>query len=411
MSNLSLAKDKIRILLLEGVHDNALAVLENAGYSNIEYHKKALDEATLKEKIKDAHIVGIRSRTQLTEDVLACAEKLIAVGCFCIGTNQVNLRTALANGIPVFNAPYSNTRSVAELVLGEAIMLMRGILAKSVDCHKGGWQKSAAGSYEVRGKTLGIIGYGHIGSQLSVMAEALGFKVIYFDTVNKLPLGNAKPCDSLQSLLAQSDVVSLHVPDTAATRNMIGADELAQMKVGAHLINAARGQVVDIPALAEALKSDHLAGAAVDVFPVEPKGADDEFVSELRGLDNVILTPHIGGSTQEAQANIGTEVAEKLVKYSDDGSTLGAVNFMEVALPVKGAGTRFMHIHENKPGVMAQIAEVISAHGLNILGQFLQTDGEFGYVVVDVDGDIQQGQGIRQALNDITGTIRLRFLR
>jgi len=407
MSNLSLAKDKIRILLLEGVHDNALTVLKNAGYSNIEFHKKALDEATLKEKIADAHIVGIRSRTQLTEDVLSHAQKLIAVGCFCIGTNQVDLRSALAKGIPVFNAPYSNTRSVAELVLGEAIMLMRGILSKSESCHAGGWEKSAAGSYEVRGKTLGIIGYGHIGSQLSVLAESLGFKVIYFDTVNKLPLGNAKPCDSLETLLAQSDVVSLHVPDTPATRTMITKTELSHMKQGAHLINAARGQVVDIPALADALKSNHLAGAAIDVFPVEPKGADDEFISELRGLDNVILTPHIGGSTQ----NIGTEVAEKLVKYSDDGSTLGAVNFMEVALPVKRAGTRFMHIHENKPGVMAKIAEVIAEHDLNILGQFLQTDGEFGYVVVDVDGDIQQGQGIRQALRDIQGTIRLRFLR
>ncbi|SCA57076.1 D-3-phosphoglycerate dehydrogenase [Candidatus Terasakiella magnetica] len=411
MSNLSLAKDKIRILLLEGVHENAVRVFENAGYSNIEFHKKALDEDVLKEKIKDAHIVGIRSRTQLTEEVINSAEKLFSVGCFCIGTNQVSLRTALTKGVPVFNAPYSNTRSVAELVLGEAIMLMRGIPAKSESCHAGGWMKSATGSYEVRGKTLGIIGYGHIGSQLSILAEAVGLKVVYFDVVNKLPLGNATPCESMDQLLQMSDIVSLHVPDTAETRNMIGARELGEMKAGAHFINAARGQVVEIPALADALKDGHIAGAAIDVFPVEPKGADDEFVSELRGIPNVILTPHIGGSTQEAQANIGTEVAEKLVKYSDDGSTFGAVNFMEVSLPVKGAGTRFMHIHENKPGVMAHISEIMVEHGFNILGQFLQTDGEYGYVVVDVDADIEKGQGVRQALRDIPGTIRVRFLR
>lgn len=411
MSKLSLAKDKIRILLLEGVHENAVKVFKNAGYSNIEFHKKALDEDVLKEKIKDAHVVGIRSRTQLTEDVINSAEKLFSIGCFCIGTNQVNLRTALSQGVPVFNAPYSNTRSVAELVLGEAIMLMRGIPQKSTSCHEGGWIKSATGSYEVRGKTLGIIGYGHIGSQLSILAEAIGLKVVYFDVVNKLPLGNAQPCETMDQLLQMSDVVSLHVPDTAETKNMIGAREFGEMKAGAHFINAARGTVVDIPALADAIKDGHLHGAAVDVFPAEPKGAGDEFISDLRGLPNVILTPHIGGSTQEAQANIGTEVAEKLVKYSDDGSTFGAVNFMEVSLPVKGAGTRFMHIHQNKPGVMARIAETMEEHGFNILGQFLQTDGEFGYVVVDVDADISEGQGIRKALGAIPGTIRLRFLR
>ena len=411
LSNLSLSKDKIRILLLEGVHENAIRVFENAGYSNIEYHKKALEESDLKEKIKDAHIVGIRSRTQLTQEVIDGAEKLFSIGCFCIGTNQVDLRTALTKGVPVFNAPYSNTRSVAELVLGEAIMLMRGIPAKSTSCHEGGWKKSATGAYEVRGKTLGIVGYGHIGSQLSILAEAVGFKVVYFDVVNKLPLGNAAPCESLDQLLQMSDVVSLHVPDTPETRNMFGAREFGEMKPGAHFINAARGTVVDIPALADALKSEHLAGAAVDVFPAEPKGAGDEFFSELRGLSNVILTPHIGGSTQEAQANIGTEVAEKLVKYSDDGSTFGAVNFMEVSLPVKGAGTRFMHIHENKPGVMAKIAEIMNDHGFNILGQFLQTDGEYGYVVVDVDAEIAQGQGVRQALESVPGTIRVRFLK
>jgi len=411
LSNLSLAKDKIRVLLLEGVHENAIRVFENAGYRNIEFHKKALDEDVLKDKIKDAHIVGIRSRTQLSEEVLGYAEKLFSVGCFCIGTNQVDLRKALSKGVPVFNAPYSNTRSVAELVLGEAIMLTRGIPAKSTSCHEGGWLKSATGSYEVRGKTLGIVGYGHIGSQLSILAEAIGFKVVFYDVVNKLPLGNATPCESLDQLLQMSDIVSLHVPDTADTRNMFGAKQFGEMKKGAHFINAARGTVVDIPALADALNNEHLGGAAVDVFPVEPKGADDEFVSELRGIPNVILTPHIGGSTQEAQANIGTEVAEKLVKYSDDGSTLGAVNFMEVSLPMKGAGTRFMHIHENKPGVMAQIADLMAEHDFNITGQFLQTDGEFGYVVVDVDADIEEGQGIRKALMAIPGTIRLRFLR
>jgi len=411
MSNLSLEKNSIRILLLEGVHENAVRIFENAGYSNIEYHKKSLDEDALKEKIKDAHIVCIRSRSQLTKEVIQSAQKLFAIGCFCIGTNQVDLRTALSAGVPVFNAPYSNTRSVAELVLGEAIMLIRGIPAKSASCHEGGWLKNATGSYEIRGKTLGIIGYGHIGSQLSILAEAVGLNVVYYDIVNKLPLGNATPCDSMDQLLQTSDIVSLHVPDTTETHNMISACMLEKMKTGAHFINAARGQVVDIPALADALKRGHIAGAAIDVFPVEPKGTGDEFISELRGLSNVILTPHIGGSTQEAQANIGTVVSEKLVKYSDDGSTYGAVNFMEVSLPVKGFGTRFMHVHENKPGVMAKISEIMAEYDLNIISQFLQTDGEYGYVVVDVDTDIEKGQGVRQALNQILGTIRVRFLR
>ncbi|WP_416886220.1 phosphoglycerate dehydrogenase, partial [Marinospirillum sp.] len=305
MSKTSLDKSKIKILLLEGVHQTAVDNFKANGYTNIEYHPKSLSEADLLKAVEDAHFIGIRSRTQLTEDVFEAAKKLVAVGCFCIGTNQVELYSALVRGIPVFNAPYSNTRSVAELVLGEMIMLMRGIPHKSAACHEGGWIKSAEGSYELRGKKLGIIGYGNIGSQLSVLAESLGLEVLYYDVVTKLPLGNARQLDTLDELLAQSDIVSLHVPELDSTKWMIAADELKKMKPGAHLINASRGSVVVIDDLADVLKSGHLAGAAIDVFPVEPRGNDDEFVSPLRGLQNVILTPHIGGSTLEAQANIG----------------------------------------------------------------------------------------------------------
>ncbi|MGK0443561.1 MAG: D-3-phosphoglycerate dehydrogenase [Bermanella sp.] len=408
MTDTSLDKSKIRILLLEGVHQTALDTLTSAGYTNIDYVKTALTGDALKEKIKDAHFVGIRSRTQLTEDVFEAAEKLIGVGCFCIGTNQVDLTAAAKRGIPVFNAPYSNTRSVAELVLGEAILMLRGIPEKNAACHRGGWIKSAEGSYEIRGKNLGIVGYGSIGTQLSVLAEGLGMKVYFYDVITKLPLGNATQVETMDELLAMSDIVSLHVPETGDTKDMMGAEEFAKMKKGGLFINAARGTVVDIPALADALKSGHLGGAAVDVFPKEPKGNDDEFVSELRGLDNVILTPHIGGSTQEAQANIGKEVGEKLSTYSDTGATLSAVNFPQVALPQHGNFHRILHIHKNVPGVLNKINTIFAENNINILGQFLQTTADIGYVVVDVDASA--GELALEKVLEVEGTIRARIL-
>ena len=408
MSQLSLDKAKIRFLLLEGVHKNALDVLSNNGYTNIEYLKTALDEDALIEKIKDAHFVGIRSRTQLTEKVLEAANKLIAVGCFCIGTNQVNLKAAMKKGIPVFNAPYSNTRSVAELVLAEAILLLRGIPEKNALVHRGGWSKSAEGSYETRGKTLGIVGYGSIGSQLSVLAESLGMYVIYYDAVTKLPLGNARQIGSMDELLAQADVVSLHVPEIPSTANMMGAEQFAKMKAGSIFINAARGTCVDIDALAAALESKHLGGAAVDVFPIEPKANDEEFLSPLRKFDNVILTPHIGGSTLEAQANIGLEVAEKFARYSDTGTTLSAVNFPEVAIPLQAGKHRLLHIHNNVPGVLSAINRVFAENNINISAQSLMTNEAIGYLVMDVDADYSTVA--LQKLQEVEGTIRTRVL-
>lgn len=405
---LSLQKDKIRFLLLEGVHENALKVLNDAGYTNIEYIKSALDEAVLIEKIKDAHFIGIRSRTQLTRQVLESAEKLIAIGCFCIGTNQVDLDAALELGIPVFNAPYSNTRSVAELVLAETIMLMRGIPEKNAVVHRGGWNKSAKDSYEVRGKTMGIVGYGSIGSQLSVLCEALGMKVIYHDAVTKLPLGNASQVGSFDELLAQADVVTLHVPDLPSTRNMMTKTEFAKMKDGALFINAARGGCVDIDALADALTSGKILGAAIDVFPKEPKSADEEFASPLRKFDNVILTPHVGGSTQEAQANIGLEVAEKFVKYSDQGDTTSAVNFPNVSIPFTTGTHRLLHIHRNVPGVLSQINASFADAGINIAAQSLMTKGDIGYLVMDVDDN--DSCKAMERLRAVPETIKVRVL-
>lgn len=406
--NLSLEKDKIRFLMLEGLHDNAFKVLSEAGYTNVENIKTALDPDELAEKIKDAHFIGIRSRTNLTRDILEKAEKLIAIGCFCIGTNQVDLDAARELGIPVFNAPYSNTRSVAELVLAEIIMLMRGIPEKNAVVHRGGWGKSAKDSFEVRGKTLGIVGYGSIGTQLSVLAESLGMKVIYHDVVTKLPLGNAHQVGSLEELLGKADVVTLHVPDLPSTRNMITAKELGLMKQGAHLINAARGKCVDIDALADALKSGHILGAAIDVFPKEPKSADEEFESPLRQFDNVILTPHIGGSTQEAQANIGLEVAEKFVRYSDMGDTATSVNFPNVSLPQKEGTHRLLHIHKNVPGVLSQINKSFADANINIFAQSLMTEEDVGYLVMDVgNGDSNKAV---EALKNIPETIRVRVL-
>lgn len=408
MSKTSFDKSKIRILLLEGVHQNAIKTFNAAGYTNIESISSALSEDELKAKIADAHFVGIRSRTQLTKDVFDVAEKLVAVGCFCIGTNQVDLNAARERGIVVFNAPYSNTRSVAELVLGEAIMLLRGVQQKSMAAHAGKWLKTAAGSYEARGKTMGIIGYGSIGTQLSVLAEALGMHVIYYDVITKLPLGNARQVDSLTELLAESDVVSLHVPQLPSTHMMIGSNELNTMKKGSILINAARGTVVDIDALKAALDSKHLAGAAIDVFPTEPRSNDDEFISPLRGLDNVILTPHVGGSTQEAQANIGIEVAQKLVKYSDNGTSVSSVNFPELALPSHPNKHRILHVHKNQPGMLGAINKVFADNDINVSGQFLQTDEAVGYVVIDVDA--AHSQAAYLALKEIPGTMRCRVL-
>ncbi|MFN3311560.1 MAG: phosphoglycerate dehydrogenase [Thermomonas sp.] len=406
----SFPKQDIRVLLLEGISASAVEAFRAAGYPQIEAHPKALPADKLKERIAHAHILGIRSRTQLTADVLAEARRLIAVGCFCIGTNQVDLDAAELAGIPVFNAPYSNTRSVAELVVAQAVMLMRGIPEKNAQCHRGIWDKSAAGSHEVRGKTLGIIGYGHIGTQVGVLAEALGMRVIFHDIQTKLALGNAQPAAGLDDLLARADVVTLHVPETPATQWMIDAEKLALMKPGAHLINASRGSVVVIDALVAALGAGHLAGAAVDVFPVEPEANGPGFESPLRGFDNVLLTPHVGGSTLEAQDNIGTEVAAKLIRYSDNGSTLSAVNFPEVALPEHAGSRRFLHIHRNVPGMLSQVNEVFGRHALNIDGQFLRTHPKVGYVVIDVAADEVQAAALREELAAIPGTLRARVL-
>jgi len=404
----SLAKDKIKILLLEGVHQSALEELRAKGYSNIEYIKTSLSNDDLIEKIADVHFIGIRSRTQLTDEVLSHAKKLVAIGCFCIGTNQVDTIAAQKRGVPVFNAPFSNTRSVAELVLGETLLLLRGIPEKSAKAHRGEWFKSAVGSVEARGKTLGIIGYGHIGMQLGILAETLGMRVRFYDIETKLPLGNASQAPSLSALLGEADVVSLHVPETPQTQDMIGAAEFAAMKTGAIFINASRGTVVDIDALAEALSEKKVAGAAIDVFPVEPKGNDDEFLSPLRGFDNVILTPHIGGSTKEAQENIGLEVASKLAKYSDNGSSLSAVNFPEVSLPEHVNTSRLLHIHKNQPGVLTQINQAFAEHSINIAAQYLQTDDQIGYVVIDIESENRE-QALK-ALKTIDGTIRARIL-
>jgi D-3-phosphoglycerate dehydrogenase len=410
MQKTSYPKQDIRVLLLEGVSPSAVEVFRAAGYSRIETHAKSLAGSDLKSAVADAHIVGIRSRTQLSADVLAEAKRLMAVGCFCIGTNQVDLDSAELAGIPVFNAPYSNTRSVAELVIAEAIMLMRGIPQKHAECRRGGWSKSAAGSHEVRGKTLGIVGYGHIGTQVGVLAEGLGMHVLFHDIETKLSLGNARAAHGLDELLAHADVVTLHVPETPATRLMFGTRQLAAMKPGAHLINASRGSVVDIDALAAALASGHIGGAAVDVFPVEPKGNDDRFESPLAAFDNVILTPHVGGSTLEAQDNIGIEVAAKLVRYSDNGTTLSAVNFPEVTLPEHAGSQRLLHIHRNVPGVLSRINEIFSQQNVNIDGQFLRTDAKVGYVVIDVSASHRQAVRLRAALSKVPGTLRTRVL-
>ena len=408
MSNISLAKEKIKILLLEGVHQSALEELKAKGYSNIEYLKTSLSEAELIKKIADVHFIGIRSRTDLNKNVLSHAKKLVAIGCFCIGTNQVDKVAAQSFGIPVFNAPFSNTRSVAELVLGEILLLLRGIPEKSAQAHRGVWNKSAVGSVEARGKTLGIIGYGHIGTQLGILAETLGMRVRFYDIETKLPLGNASQASTLTALLKEADIISLHVPETPQTKNMMGVAEFEVMKDGVIFINASRGTVVDIDALSEALANKKVAGAAIDVFPVEPKGNDEEFISPLREFDNVILTPHIGGSTKEAQENIGLEVASKLAKYSDNGSTLSAVNFPEVSLPEHTGTSRLLHIHRNQPGVLTQINQAFAHHNINIAAQYLQTDDQIGYVVIDIEAE--NSELALKELKQIDATLRARLL-
>lgn len=405
---LSLDKKYIKVLLLEGIHPSSVKSFEFSGYTNVEYLKTALDGEELEQKLKDVHILGIRSRTQLTTQVLKKAKKLFAVGCFSIGTNQVDLMAAKQQGIPVFNAPFSNTRSVAELVIAEIIMLMREVPAKNAAAHRGDWLKAVGKSCEVRDKNLGIVGYGHIGSQVSILAEAMGMNVLYFDIEKKLSLGKAYACESLGELLKKSDAVTLHVPETTETRNLISFEQLSQMKKGALLINASRGTVVNYEALTEFLKSGHLAGAAADVFPTEPASNTEKFSSPLQDFDNVLLTPHIGGSTQEAQENIGLEVAEKLIRYSDNGSTVGAVNFPQVSIQPNYDKQRFLHIHKNMPGLLKDINYVFTNKGINIAAQYLQTDAEIGYVIIDAE--CNNSSEILKELKAIPHTIRARML-
>jgi D-3-phosphoglycerate dehydrogenase len=407
---ISLPKDRIRILLLEGIAQTAVDILTSADYRTIQVEKRALEGQALVQAVRGVHILGIRSRTEVSEEVLRAADRLIAIGCFCIGTNQVDLAAAARRGIAVFNAPFSNTRSVAELTLAEAVMLMRGILDKSAAAHRGGWDKSAANSWEMRGKTLGIIGYGNIGSQLSVLAEAFGMRVLYHDHTSKLPHGNATQAASLGDLLAQSDVVTIHVPETPETVGMVGAAEFARMKPSAVFINNARGTVVDVAALAAALREKRILGAAVDVFPEEPKRNGDPFVSPLQGLPNVILTPHIGGSTAEAQDRIGQEVARKLVEYSDTGATLGAVNLPNVQLPPRPTGARWTHLHRDAPGILSQINGSFGRRGLNITAQYYQTASEMGYVVVESVEARSAAEDILAELRALPGTVRARLI-
>ena len=410
MKRTSLDKKHIKVLLLESIHPSALETLRAEGYTNVERHDSALPESELTERIRDAHLLGIRSRTKVPAAVLAQAERLIAIGCFCIGTDQVDLAAAQERGVPVFNAPFSNTRSVAELVIGEIILLCRGIPQRNAAAHRGEWLKGVAGATEVRGKTLGIVGYGHIGTQVGVLAEALGMRVVYHDIETKLGLGNASSAPSLEALLEQSHVITLHVPETVSTAELIGAEQLSRMRQGAFLINASRGTVVDLDALTEALDAGHLGGAAIDVFPSEPGSSGQLFESPLRRFDNVLLTPHVAGSTVEAQENIGTEVAAKLVRYSDNGSTLTAVNFPQVALPEHPAKHRVLHIHRNEPGVLARVNAIFSASQINIASQYLETSGGIGYAVTDVEAADGIGLELKRQLDGIDATIRTRVL-
>ncbi len=407
MPKTSYPKDQIRVLLLENIHPEAAARLQAESFQ-MEMLSSSLDEEELSKKIETVHLLGIRSKTRVTERVLLHARRLWAIGCYCIGTDQVDLATARRHGIAVFNAPYSNTRSVAELVIGEIIMLLRRVFEKSRNLHQKKWDKNAEGSYEVRGKTLGIVGYGHIGSQVSILAEALGMDVIYYDVADKLPMGTARSTHSLEALLARADIVTLHVPEDKNTIDMIAAPQFALMKKGGYLLNASRGKVVNLADLREALVSGHLAGAAIDVFPSEPAGNDQRFESVLQGVPNVILTPHIGGSTLESQEDIARKTSEKLITYMNNGGTVGSVNFPEVQLPLLKDQHRVLHIHQNVPGVIAEFNNVFSQHRINIEGQYLRTQEDIGYVVTDVNQ--MPRREILEDLKKIAATIRVRVL-
>lgn len=408
MEATSYPKEKIKILLLENISDTAVQNFTRSGYAQVEKLTKALPEEELLAKVKDVHLLGIRSKSQITQRVLESAKKLQGIGCFCIGVNQVNLAAATDCGVAVFNAPYSNTRSVAELVIGASIMLIRRIPDKNASAHKGGWSKDAKGSYELRGKTLGIIGYGNIGSQVSVLAESLGMKVIFYDIETKLPLGNATDAKSLEELLRRADIVTLHVPETAQTKNLLNKDNLQHCKQGAIILNYARGEVIELPALAQAIKSGQIAGAGVDVFPVEPEKNGDVFQSPLQGLPNVLLTPHIGGSTEEAQQNIGEDVSNKLLNYLDKGITFGSHTVPALSLPPQAGAHRILHIHRNVPGVLSAINSELSRNKINIVGQYLKTNEQIGYVVVDVDKQLsKKAEGL---LREVPETIKVRLL-
>ena len=404
----SYPKDKLNILLLENVHSMAVSEFQKNGYTKLEHLKSALSEDEIIERISDVHILGIRSKTQVTAKVLDAAKRLLGIGCFCIGTDQVDLLKAKNCGVAVFNAPYSNTRSVAELVIGAAIMLIRNIPEKNKSMHEGIWMKDASNSHELRGKTLGIIGYGNIGSQLSVLAESLGMKVVFYDTQKKLPLGNAYPSDSLSTLLGSSDIISIHIPDTRATHDLINAETLAQCRKGTILINYARGEVVNNNALADAIKTGRLSGAAVDVFPEEPARNGDVFTSPLQHLPNVLLTPHIGGSTEEAQVNIAMDVSHKLLGYIETGATGGSHTIPELSPSVLEQTHRLLHIHRNVPGVLSEINSVLSANGINILGQYLKTNQEIGYAILDIGSEVSKDAAA--LLNNVKETIKVRLL-
>jgi D-3-phosphoglycerate dehydrogenase len=403
----SFPKAKIKVLLLENIHTSAAALFESEGYS-VERVTPAWREDELLERIEEVHVLGIRSKTRVTEAVLERARRLLTVGCFCIGTNQVDLEGAKRRGVPVFNAPFSNTRSVAEMIIAEIIVLARQLGDRIREVHAGTWRKIAAGSYEVRGKTLGIVGYGHIGSQVGVLAEALGMRVVFFDITSKLPMGNNRPMASLEEVLERSDFVTLHVPATPQTKDLMGAEQLARMPPGSYLLNASRGSVVDIAALADALRSGHLAGAAIDVFPHEPESNTEVFESPLRELPNVILTPHIGGSTSEAQAAIGREVGTSLLKFVNGGATTGAVNFPSIEVPQTPGTHRILNVHRNVPGVLRDINRIVSDRNANIHGQVLATDPEIGYLIMDLDQDVSED--VRQAVAALPTNIRTRIL-
>ena len=404
----SYPKEKIRVLLLENISEITVDNFLKNGYTQVQRLTKALPEDELIDAIKNVHLVGIRSKTRITPSVIEAASKLQAIGCFCIGVNQVDLRKATENGIAVFNAPYSNTRSVAELVIGAAIMLIRRIPDKSSAAHKGTWLKEASGSFELRGKTLGIIGYGNIGSQVSVLAEALGMKVIFYDVETKLPLGNARDMRSLKDVMTHADVITLHVPDTPQTKNLINKNNLKYCKKGSIIINYARGEVMDLTALRKAIESKQIAGAAVDVFPVEPEKNSDPFETPLQGLPNVLLTPHIGGSTEEAQQNIGVDVSAKLLNYLEKGISFGSHTIPALSLPPQEGAHRILHIHKNVPGVLGDINSQLSKNKINIVGQYLKTNEEIGYVVVDVDKQLSNRAA--QLLRNVPNTIKVRLL-